>query len=98
MKVYIAGKITGLENYKELFYKAEIYLKDKGCTVMNPSVLPSQGWTHKEYLHICKAMIDVCDCIYFLSNWADSKGALQEHEYAIKNNKAILYQREEVAE
>jgi len=91
MKIYIAGKITGLENYKELFNRKEKELLEKGCTVMNPSVLPD-GFEHEEYMKICFSMIDVCDSIYLLSNWKDSKGAQMEWLYAQKNNKGVYYE------
>lgn len=97
MKVYIAGKITGDPDYKDKFAKAERQLKKKGYTVMNPSILPN-GFEYDEYMRICYSMIDVCDGVYFLNNWADSIVAMLEYEYAIKNNMAILYQREEVEE
>lgn len=90
MKIYIAGKITGLENYKELFLKLEEKLTSEGHFVMNPSVLPF-GFEHHEYMHVCKAMIDVCDSVRFLSNWKDSKGAVMEFEYALLKNKVIQY-------
>ena len=85
-KVYIAGKITGLDNYKELFDRAEKELKNQGYSVMNPSVLP-EGFEHDEYMKICYSMIDVCDGVYFLENSGDSKGAMLELDYAIKNRK-----------
>lgn len=91
MKVYIAGKITGLDNYKELFDAAEDKLKAQGDAVMNPSILPD-GFEHEEYMKICYSMIDVCDVIYMLSNWDDSKGATMERKHAIKNNKLIIHQ------
>ena len=40
MKIYIAGKITGRENYKDEFKKAEERLTKQGHTVMNPAFLP----------------------------------------------------------
>ena len=95
MKVYIAGKITGDPDYKDKFAKAERDLKKKGYTVMNPAVLPD-GFEHHEYMSICFSMIDVCHWVYFLNDWADSKGARLEHEYVLKNNMAMLHQWEEV--
>lgn len=91
MKIYIAGKITGLEDYKERFKAAQGYLEAIGHTVMNPAVLEGE-FEHHEFMHICFAMIDVCDSVYFLNNWEDSKGAKLEHSYAIKNDKWIKYQ------
>lgn len=91
MKIYIAGKITGLENYKEIFDNKEKELTAAGHRVLNPSVFP-KGFEQEEYLEICYSMIDVCDGVYFLDNWTDSNGAKLEHEYAIKNDKWIRYQ------
>lgn len=93
MKIYIAGKITGLDNYKELFNKAEKELLAKGYKVMNPAVLP-EGFTWSEYMGICFEMIDVCDEIYMLNNWEDSKGAKAENLYAIGSGKKISYQED----
>lgn len=89
MKIYIAGKITGRENYKKDFKKAEDLLISQGYAVLNPSVLP-EGFEHSEYLHICKAMIDVCDAVYFLPTWSDSKGAYFEMGYAFGKGKKIM--------
>ena len=90
MKIYIAGKITGKEDYKTDFKAAEERLTKQGHTVMNPSFLP-EGFEHSEYLHICKAMIDVCDAVYFLPTWADSKGAHLEMGYAKAKGKEIIF-------
>lgn len=91
MKIYIDGKITGLKNYKELFKKAEERLIKKGNSIMNPSVLPD-GFEHHEYMRVCYAMIDVCEVIYFLNNWRDSRGANMEYEYALKNGKFVMFE------
>jgi len=90
-KVYIAGKITGLENYKELFKRAEVDLRIKGHVCMHSSVL-GKGFEWDEYMKICFTMITVCDVVYMLKNWRDSQGARIEHAYAIKHNKKIIYQ------
>lgn len=84
IKVYIAGKITGLANYKELFNEKEHELKTMGYTVMNPSILPYPGFNHDEYMHICKAMID-------LDNWHESQGASIEMAYAFEKRIGIWF-------
>lgn len=92
MKVYIAGKMTGSDNYKEKFNVAAEHLTRLGHTVMNPAVLPP-GFEHEEYMHICYAMIDVCDGVYFLNNWKDSKGARMEYRYAELSKRHIMFQQ-----
>jgi hypothetical protein len=90
-KIYIAGKITGLANPKELFDIAEIKLKKLGYICMNPSVLKS-GFDWRDYMHICFAMVDICDTVYMLNNWKDSLGATLEHDHAKETGKKIIYE------
>lgn len=89
MKVYIAGKITGNPRYKEKFKAAELRLQAEGYTVLNPAFLP-KGFSDEEYHHINRAMIDVCDAVYFLPSWVDSKGAHMEMGYAHGKDKIII--------
>lgn len=91
MKIYIAGKITGYPEYKEKFLAAQQEFEKEGHAVLNPAILPG-GFEQDEYMNICYAMIDVCDAVFFLDNWRDSKGANLEHVYAFDNNKWIKYQ------
>lgn len=91
MKIYVAGKITDLGNYREVFQEAVEHLESYGHSVMNPAILP-KGFEYDEYMHVCYSMIDVCDCIYLLCNWTESKGAMMEFDYATKQGKAIYYQ------
>lgn len=85
MKAYIAGKITGNENFKQEFADAEEMLIKQGYAVMNPSVL-NKGFEQMEYLHVCMAMIDVCDIVFFLPSWTESKGANFEMGYCKGKN------------
>lgn len=90
-KIYIAGKVNGLQNYEEIFAKAERNLVSRGYRVMNPAVL-GKGFDYEVYLPICLLMLQACDAIYMLSNWTDSKGAKVELEYAKAQDKTIIYQ------
>lgn len=89
IKVYIASKITGEENYKAKFAAKEKQVQEMGYIVMNPATLPYPGFEHHEYMHICKAMIDVCDMVLLFENWKDSEGAKMEFAYAMEKNKVI---------
>lgn len=94
MKIYIAGKITGLPRERVLhhFGQAEEYLTQEGYTVINPTVLPPTGLEYEDYMKICFVMIDVCDEIYLLNNWEDSPGAIREAEYAYVMDKVLRYE------
>jgi len=89
LKIYIAGKITGNENYKAEFKLREMVLKLEGHTVLNPAELP-EGLEYKEYMHICYAMIDVAEAVSFLSNWESSPGAKTEYQYAVEKGKRLM--------
>ncbi len=82
IKVYIAGKITGNEFYKQQFDELAEWLKTvyPNVTVINPAVLP-QGMSNADYARICFSMIDSADLVVFSHDIADSRGAQLELEY-----------------
>lgn len=95
MKIYIAGKISGLnrEDVIKKFEAAQNSLIANGHQVFIPSVLPAyEEVSHEDYLHICYAIIDVCDAVYLLSDWEKSEGAILEFDYAQQKQKKIIYQ------
>lgn len=91
LKVYIAGPITGTDDFKERFEAAEKHLWKMGAIPMHSAGLP-QGFDHAQYLHICFAMIDVCEAVYFLKNYMDSEGSLREFNYAATKRKQLIYE------
>ena len=90
MKAYVAGKITGNDKYKEQFQVAAENLIKDGYVVMSPACM-GDGFDQQDYLHICMAMIDVCDAVAFLPNWIDSKGAHLEMGYAMGKDKIVIH-------
>lgn len=95
MKIYIAGKVSGLDRQGVLqkFEKASEELKKEGHHPFVPCVLPDyDDVPHQDYLHICYAMIDICDAVYMLSDWQQSTGARMELQYAADWKKKLLYQ------
>lgn len=94
MKVYISGKISGIEDdAPALFKMAELRIKALGHEAVNPMELPhDHGKTWHDYMREdIRAMCD-CDAIYMLSNWADSKGAIVEHGLAATLGLRIIYE------
>lgn len=78
--IYIAGPITGVENYWEAFEKAEDVITNLGYIALTPSRLP-KGLTKAQYMRIDFAMIDSADAVLFLPGWDNSAGALLEKDY-----------------
>lgn len=95
MKIYVAGKISELnrEDVVIKFEKARADIKALGHSVFVPTVLPNYADVpHEDYLHICYAMIDICDAVYMLPDWQTSKGARMELQYAADHRKEIFYE------
>jgi len=92
--VYISGKITGTDDYIERFSKAESELIDKGYKAINPAKVNSgfNDATYKMYMQSSINMLFMCDCIYMLKGWEDSKGARAEKALAESMDYYIIYE------
>ena len=94
MKVYISGKISGIESKAPLLFEAaERELLSYGHSVVNPMKLPhdhDKSW-HSYMKDDIRAMCD-CDAIYMLRNWTDSKGAIVEHGLAATLGLKLIYE------
>ena len=92
MRVYISGGITGVENYREKFNKAQEELEKDGHDVFNPALyadaLPKL--TYDEYMKVGLYFLNMCDAIYMLKGWQKSCGANREYGYALATDKIIL--------
>jgi len=62
--------------------------------VVNPLTLPGIhfGISHKEAMKICFAELKTCTHIYMMKDWKESKGAKEEHQFAIDNGIEIIYE------
>ena len=83
MIVYIAGKITGDENYRAKFEAYAAMERERVDVVLNPAILPF-GLTQADYMRICFAMLDCADAAYFIQDYRESQGAALEWAYCQK--------------
>lgn len=94
-KIYLSGKITGIEKEAPALFKAaEEEVKALGYEPVNPfTISPEEGKTWAEYMRDdIKALCD-CKAIYLLSNWEDSKGAKAELTVANILGLTVHYQK-----
>ena len=79
-KIYIAGKITGDESYRQKFLAVQHQIEEQGHIALNPAVLP-KGMSNSDYMKICFAMIDAADRVLFIRDFYSSIGANLEYQY-----------------
>jgi hypothetical protein len=84
-RVYIAGRVTGLEydDYYFEFYCAEKQLEFKGYEVVNPVRFCKVHWGWKRCMTVCLFhLIFRCNKVYMLAGWEQSRGARIEYKIA----------------
>jgi hypothetical protein len=84
MRLYISGKITGNENYKEDFATAAKELENVGYGFCNPAAFEFPGdvpWA-EAMKHVIAEMLR-CDGVALLPSWEESKGAWIEARLAL---------------
>ena len=96
-RIYLSGKITNNDNYKQDFERAYIYCKNKfDYDIINPSalinVLPNGTWN--EYLDICISLLKISDSIFMINDWENSKGAILEYKTAKEIGIEIIFEEE----
>jgi hypothetical protein len=83
MRLYISGKITGNEKYKEEFSDARIKLENAGYDVCDPAAFEFPEdipWADAMKYDIIEML--KCDGIALLASWEESKGACIEAKLA----------------
>ena len=82
MKIYISGSISKNPNYMNQFGAAERALLAEGNKVVNPANNGNATWTYKQFIDKGLKQLMDCDCIYMLTGYEESIGALLELAYA----------------
>lgn len=101
MNIYIAGKITGLDETAafELFDLAARHLEKLGHTPLNPMTLVDQD-DERAYEDLLLDALEIVLCsaeaLYMLPNWRDSLGARIEHAIAVEKKLPIYYAATEI--
>lgn len=100
-KIYIAGKISGLDNWQYKFNIAESKLQGD-YAVYNPVKLAQMvdiifekhniKPRYDDYLMHGLNKLAECDAVYFLNNWHESVGAALEFQLAKALNKELIFE------
>lgn len=101
MKIYIAGKITGLDwtVAKAKFAMAALALVKAGHIVLCPTEMFPENpvWDWAEYMLADLRIIwHHADAVLMLDNWKDSNGATLERQAALFANKTVYYALDEI--
>lgn len=93
MRIYIAGKITGLvyEDALRMFAEAALEIERCGHTAVNPMkevATPDLPWV--EYMERDIPLLLSCQGIYLLPNWKESNGARIEKVIAEHSKMLIV--------
>lgn len=90
MIVYIAGPMSGIENYnRDAFAAAEKRLRELGYKVLNPAELP-EGLGNERYMPICLAMVQAADVVALLDGAHKSAGARIEALFGEYQGKRVV--------
>ena len=99
MRIYLSGKITGLDKevYTRQFERAETFYKTSGFEVVNPVTIgeeilkqnPSATW--EDFMQEDLKALRTCTHIVLLEGWEESKGAKMEKAEAEKMGLEIMY-------
>lgn len=86
MKIYIAGPMTGYEDFNfPAFHAAAAEIRRQGHDPLNPatSFEGSQTYPYAMYIREAVRMVAMADAIVMLPGWENSKGALTEAMIAV---------------
>ena len=92
--VYLSGNIISNGFCKEQFERAENFLLDRGYITLNPFDISQsmEDLNYEQVIQVHYRLIDICDVIFMISGWQNSKSANAELSYAKSLGKKVMYQ------
>lgn len=96
-RIYISGQIEGTEDFMARFSAVEEKLAAEGWLPINPTRLFGvfgDTFSREDYLKFDLELIGMCNTVYLLNGWQDSKGANREYGYAVGTGKTILFEKD----
>lgn len=97
MRIYISGPMTGNPEYAKEFAKREEMLRMQGHDAVNPARISDiirTDMTWEEWMSIDIGLLKVCDAIYMMKGWQDSRGANRELGFAMGAGMKVIYEEE----
>lgn len=88
--IYIAGAISGTNDYMERFKNAENVIRKSGRVPINPTIISKPlleaNANHQQFMSVTIELLKCCNGIYLLNGWEHSTGAKEELRYALAYN------------
>lgn len=99
-RIYISGSISNTTDYIERFTKAQEKLEKQEYEVVNPAISGTTfpAFTYEEHMTVDIALLGLCDGIYMLKGWEQSRGANREYGFALGKGMEIMFEDKEEAE
>lgn len=90
---YVSGKVTGLPEAEvsAKFQLKQDELEAGGYAVFNPAEWIPIKCDWKTAMRVCVAILPVCESIWMLKDWMESKGACEERRIAEKLGLTIFH-------
>lgn len=92
-KIYISGKISGMEKTAAIMFKAySCQVEALGYEVINPMALPhNHARTWDAFMREDIAALMGCHAVLFLPNYTESEGAMIEFNLAERLNFDLIF-------